>query len=213
MSFMDDYNRFWTFVVKTDACWLWVGAVDEDCTGYKRGKFRFRGKTCNTGKVIWIFTFGDPPKGLEVCHTCDNGLCVRPHHLFLGTHEENMQDCGRKGRQPGNRGLLFGTKHPLHKLTSEEVTEIRRLQEQPQKQLAEIYGVSVATIQDIQSGRTWNQDKHGVVLPKPLGIRRKLNKEDADSIRVSEEAGQVLAKRYGISTTLVSQIKNNQAWV
>lgn len=33
-----------------------------------------------------------------VCHDCDNKLCVRPDHLFVGTQSDNMQDWTRKGK-------------------------------------------------------------------------------------------------------------------
>ena len=46
---------------------------------------------------------GEIPNGMFVCHTCDNGLCVNPEHLFLGTNSDNMKDAYKKGRLHANK--------------------------------------------------------------------------------------------------------------
>jgi hypothetical protein len=38
------------------------------------------------------------PKTLA-CHHCDNPICWRPDHLFLGTHRDNQMDSVNKGRR------------------------------------------------------------------------------------------------------------------
>ena len=76
-------------------CNIWEGAI------WSQGRYgmrKFNGKSMGAHRAAWIELNGEIPKGLVVCHKCDNGLCVNPNHLFLGTMKDNMQDCKAKGR-------------------------------------------------------------------------------------------------------------------
>lgn len=101
-------ERFWVRVNKTaDSCWEWTGARHP--LGY--GNFNAGMRSDGTVRYIaahrfsWELTHGPIPEGHEVCHACDNPPCVRPDHLWLGTHLDNMRDMDTKGRcdRWGNR--------------------------------------------------------------------------------------------------------------
>ena len=92
-------NRFWPKVQKSDGCWLWTGAIKSNGYGHigSEGPGGYL-KVRTTHRVSWELHFGPIPAGLLVLHRCDVRNCVRPDHLFLGTHTDNMLDCIAKGR-------------------------------------------------------------------------------------------------------------------
>ena len=109
--------RFWGKVKKTRTCWLWQGAPNQK--GYGQTTYAGR-KNLVVHRLIWMMNFGHIPDGMEVCHKCDVRNCIRPSHLFLGTHLENMQDCVAKDRH------TRGARNQHAKLTDEQVREIKR---------------------------------------------------------------------------------------
>ena len=146
-------ERLWLKVIKNEnGCWLYTGGK----TGSGYGVLTKNNKPVLVHRLSYNIHFGDIPPGLCVCHKCDNPLCVNPEHLFLGTHDANMKDKMKKGRAIVNQG----SKHPLSKLTEENVREIKSLfGKVKQIDIAEKFKVSIATINDIKHHRGWSHIK------------------------------------------------------
>lgn len=64
------------------------------------GRRYLNGVEMGAHRAAWIEKYGPIPKGLFVCHHCDNGLCVNTEHLFLGSNRDNQIDSVVKGRNP-----------------------------------------------------------------------------------------------------------------
>lgn len=145
--------RFWSKVKKGTGCWLWQAST----FGNGRGQFRVGGRSVAAHRYSFIITKGPIPEGKEVCHTCDNPICVRPSHLWAGTHHENMLDAQTKKRLKGSRGMV--TKNM--KLTPKAVLEIREIyaaRTAPKwgvNELAAKYGVSRSVITSAAQGKSW----------------------------------------------------------
>lgn len=108
------------------------------------GMVNYGGRTRGAHRVAWELTNGRIGPGLNVCHRCDNRLCIRPDHLFLGTQSENARDMWGKGR---NYALLC----PDH------VRAIRRAVELGVRQtvLAKWFGVSTVAVNNVIRGKRW----------------------------------------------------------
>lgn len=185
---MDDmqteYNKkrieqFWSQVDKSEGengCWHWTrncGFAGEK--GY--GQYYFNGKKVTTHRFAYLLECGAIPPKMEVCHTCDTPSCCNPRHLFLGTHQQNMQDRSKKGRGGGALGKTPGLRpttlvdyevRPKHyasgeknahaKLTEADVRQIRKTYAEgniSQRKLAAQYGVHASLIGFIVRRTHW----------------------------------------------------------
>lgn len=150
-------ERLMSRVEKTDTCWIWKG----HCNLYGYGKIGIPGKgqgvTTATHRLAWELLRGPIPKGMNICHKCDNPPCCNPDHLFIGTQKDNLQDMKQKNR--GSKGPGFqGANHPRAKITESDVIEIRKLREKskiPAAEIASIYNLSVPNVCHILARRTW----------------------------------------------------------
>lgn len=92
------------YIISDTGCWEWIGSIGI-VNGY--GQLNLgKGKMANAHRFSYELYIGDIPKGMFVCHKCDNRKCCSPFHLFLGTNEDNMKDASSKGR------LTKGFEHP-----------------------------------------------------------------------------------------------------
>ncbi len=129
-------------------CWEWTAGLYQN--GY--GKLWSEGTTRLAHRISYELHCGDIPKGMHICHSCDNRSCANPEHLFLGTHTENMIDRNAKGRQ----ARPDGTKNGKAKLTEADVLAIRAATGISQRRLAEQFDVAQSRISEIRSGKYWS---------------------------------------------------------
>jgi hypothetical protein len=145
-------ERFMRFVSQgrdyegPDGCWIWHGSLNAS----EYGTFSTaRSYSQHAHRVSYRLFIGAIPDGLFVCHDCDVRYCVRPEHLFLGTHDDNMRDACAKGRQ------ARGNRHGRRKLSADDVRSILASPGEKGCDLAKRYGVTPGNITMIRQRKIW----------------------------------------------------------
>jgi predicted XRE-type DNA-binding protein len=132
-------------------CWEWKHIY----SGEKYGQIKINGKTERAHRVAWELNIGKIPHGIDVLHHCDNPKCVNwIKHLFLGTQKDNMQDMKNKNRC-SHTNWTKGENNGSHKLTKEEVIEIKNIKGLLQREIGEIFNITQGHVSKIQNGRNW----------------------------------------------------------
>lgn len=126
-------------------CRVWTGGRQENGYGVTYGDGY---KTTTAHRLAYQEYKGPIPKGMLVCHTCDNRACINPEHLFLGSSLDNNLDAQAKGRHP------HGETHGGARLTAIDVEVIRK-SSLTQVELAKMYGVKQPHISRILLRQSW----------------------------------------------------------
>lgn len=141
--------------VTADGCWLTRLRINSQGYGLVNGPGGRERVTHGAHRVMFEHHHRALQPGEVVCHSCDVRHCINPAHLFAGTQAVNMTDMASKDRSS------YGERQHLHKLTSEQVPEIRRRYAAVNgrrgvlTELAGEYGVSRSAISQVVRGKTW----------------------------------------------------------
>lgn len=152
---IDPVKRFWIKVNKTSTCWNWIGSKTK---GYGKISLKINGKHMCVAASRYSYELhkGKIPKGLFVCHSCDNRACVNPSHLWLGSQADNMHDMVEKGRS--HHPDVSGEKSHRAILNWQKVNFIRTEYKKGKitmKKLAEKFRVKTPTVQSVINNLNW----------------------------------------------------------
>ena len=142
-------QRFYSrvFHPNENGCMIWGGAKTK--AGYGQIiDYLNKPKCVAAHRYSYALHFGVFDSSLYVLHKCDNPSCVAPEHLFLGTQQDNINDCKIKKRR--NDKPRYGESNPSCKITNKDVIEIRNLllSGMKSKDVAAKFNVSRQTIRN-----------------------------------------------------------------
>lgn len=151
-------DEFWDYVDRSggpDACWPWT----RSCVRAGYGQLWIGDRKLASHRVAFKLANGEIPDGSDVLHSCDNPPCCNPRHLFEGDAGVNLRDAIAKGRhRPPDPVSRPGEAHPMAKLSTADVAEIRRVGGSvSQRALGRRFGVGQTQISRILNGSRWKE--------------------------------------------------------
>jgi hypothetical protein len=155
-------NEFDRFIVRVNkdtesGCWEWTGPTRRNYGHFLRwiDEKRTMGKVHRFSYEYFNNVSRESMKGLFVCHTCDNPICVNPAHLFLGTALDNNRDKVKKGRAG------FGRNKNHVWLSKDIAMQIRKTKkENPNlsyKQIGKLFNTSASQICRVINNQIWKE--------------------------------------------------------
>lgn len=155
-------KRFWAKVDRTSECWVWKPMSP----GQRYGQIWVGGRFVLAHRFAYATYVRPLAESDVVRHRCDNPRCVRPSHLLVGSHADNMADRDARGRTASGprhgratkpHRTARGARHGGAKLTAEIVAAIRTASAAGARHedIGREYGVHQTTVSRIARGATW----------------------------------------------------------
>ena len=80
-------QRFWSLVHMMGPCWVWQGHMN----AYGYGRFGYDNREVFAHRYSYELAYGLITPGCDIDHVCHNTACVRPEHLRVVTHKQNLE--------------------------------------------------------------------------------------------------------------------------
>lgn len=158
-----DIKRICSYTtIAENGCWIWNGTVQDNKKGHQHGYISVNRCYVQVHRIMYHNFIEDVPvyhkNGLVVLHKCtheQNGRCINPWHLKLGSLKENTQDALKAGTLH-----IMGSneENPMSKLPNKVIQEIRSLKGKgfTQREIAVKYNINQSQISRYWSNKTRN---------------------------------------------------------
>lgn len=140
-------------------CWEWMCA--KTSAGY--GNIIVDGKVLLSHRISYSCFVGPLSDEILACHKCDNPGCCNPDHLFSGSHQDNITDKVKKGR---NRS---GGNHPQSVINEDTAVKIIEMLKSGMSAgaVAKELGIHHGIVWNVKYGKSWN-DATGLPIPESI---------------------------------------------
>lgn len=155
-------------------------------------------KVSGAHQLAYIAFKGEYDRSLVIAHRCNVPNCVNPEHLYPATAKQNSRDMFYNR----NNGLLNREDINL-------VIDLAKLEGATIASIMEATELNYGQISGILSGKRYSEIS-GITIPiEVLKKEGKLNDSQVLEIINAEDniKMKVLAKRYGVSISLISRIR------
>ena len=139
------------FIIDEDGCFICVSHTTKNKN--QPAITSKKGVKMSVPRYIYEECFGLIPDGLVVRHKCDNGNCLNPEHMELGTQIDNIKDKVERNR------TIYGERNHFCKLKANEVEQIKSLKgKKLGTEVAREFDISSSQIYKIWSGKNWARE-------------------------------------------------------
>ncbi len=188
-------------------CWLWTGGTHDPPDNY--GYLYVMGRYTGAHRAAYAVLVDDFDASLHVLHNCDNPMCVRPNHLFLGTNLDNQADRATKLR--GRRKLNASTVLSILSFNQAGMT---------QYEIAESVGIGQSSVRDVLTGETYKSFKKesAYKVQKSRGEKNTNSKLTDSKVRVIRRMlsngvpCSRIAARFGVWPSTIAFVRDGKTW-